>query len=261
MKDLLCIACNAPIKARLGEITSCTACAAPFVCVEAYCHKESNCECYQFFSYSQYREKTSLLSSQEFPAQVKGAQTCWGCGFSWGVSTFAIEKPADDGRRPFDGFLIVPLERFDELTVYHGTTRGAVGGFIREGFRVPRHIGEKSHGFSSEESLRYTGRDIQPAKNHTPDETIIEFLYTGFIAVTALTCVGADLNSLMKRLPLEIGGIQYQEDGRSIAFRPEASLNLISGSVEKFSLEAPSEGLFSGIKQSLKKWLAKIGVR
>ncbi len=170
-----------------------------------------------------------LLSPQnDFPAYLKAhkALNCNECGHSWGLQHAVIYQKGEGVPRPFEGHLVVPLEELSCLNVFHGTKPDRLESIRANGLRPPASPKDKSHGFNTEGDLRYTGRDLAPAQNHSANNCIVELSYSGLIALTSLTCVGEELNLLLGNLPKSVGGVQYHEDGFSIAFRPEAELRI-----------------------------------
>ena len=231
MVTTACPHCDTSANTAIAQITYCSACSKPFVCIDVYCASKyrSSCKCWNYISDTSYLGSEMLLSPQnDFPAYLKAhkALNCNECGHSWGLQHAVIYQKGEGVPRPFEGHLVVPLEELSCLNVFHGTKPDRLESIRANGLRPPASPKDKSHGFNTEGDLRYTGRDLAPAQNHSANNCIVELSYSGLIALTSLTCVGEELNLLLGNLPKSVGGVQYHEDGFSIAFRPEAELRI-----------------------------------
>jgi len=226
-----CPHCDTSANTAIAQITYCNACRKPFVCIDVYCASKyrSSCKCWNYISDTFYLGSEMPLSPPNvMPTYLKAhkALNCSQCGHSWGLKQAVIYQKGERVPRPFEGHFIVPLEKHSCLNVFHGTKPNLLESICVNGLRPPASPRDKNHGFNTEGSLRYTGRDLAPAQNHSTDNCIVELSYSGLIAITSLTCVGEELNLLLGHLPTIVGGVQYHEDGLSIAFRPEAELRI-----------------------------------
>lgn len=229
--DTVCPHCGAVTPAVLAKISYCVTCQKPLVCIKPYCasRTRSECRCYEFLGqhYCLVDEKP-LSPLKPLPTHLNASKPlrCSACDYGWGLQNIVIEQKGVDIPRPFSGHFIVPLEHHLSLTLYHGTRISRLESIQKKGLQPPRSQKDKSHGFPTEERLRYTGRDLEAAQSHAIDDCILDLSYSGFIAITAFTARGASLNQMIDHLPHEVGGIQYHESGKSIAFRPEAELTI-----------------------------------
>jgi len=233
MKLTLCPHCKTPGNIFLGKVVECSSCNKPFICINAYCASANYdpCRCCNFLErISHAGSQTKLLPTNSSPIYLKADTpiNCFQCGLSWGIRDAVINMRDNLSHRPFEGFFVVPLEKCNDLMVYHGTSFSRLESIIEDGLLPPNGLSQKQHGFANELLLRYVGRDIAPAESHAEDNCIIEMTYSGLIAITELPCFGEALNNLINQLPIEVGGIQYFEDGKSIAFRPQANLKIIN---------------------------------
>lgn len=226
-----CPHCDTPVDTEIAQITHCHACSKPFICIDVYCASKyhSRCKCWNYIGETSYLGSEIQLSPPNaLPTYLKthNGLNCSECGLSWGLRQAVISQKGERVPRPFEGHLIVPLEEHLLLNLFHGTKPDYLESIGENGLRPPASAIDKSHGFATEGSLRYTGRDLAPAVNHSDSNCIVELSYSGLIAITSLTCVGEQLNLLLDKLPKNVGGVQYHEDGLSIAFRPEAELHI-----------------------------------
>lgn len=231
MIHTLCPHCEISTNAEPAEVTYCQSCTKPFICINAYCASRTyqQCRCWNFIDNFAYLGKLQpILAAAPLPAYLIANKplSCNECGHSWGQSVAVFNKFGEQASRPFDGHFAVKLEAHNLLQLYHGTSPDRLDSICANGLRPPGSPNEKRKGFNNEGKLRYTGRDRTPAENHSESNCIIELSYSGLTAITKLTCVGDELNLLFENMPSSIGGIEYIEDGRSIAFRPEAVLDI-----------------------------------
>lgn len=166
----------------------------------------------------------------------------------------ASQGPAS--RRPFDGVFVLPLEVCSDLHLFHGTAPNRLPEIRANGLRPPADVEDKLHGFYMlEGKLRYVGRDLEAAEAHAREGTIVELTYTGLIALTDLHIDARQVQHLLAQLPAAVGGIQYVENGRSIAFRPEASLQIL----RRPAAEAPANRpRLSAVSRWLRGHLARV---
>ena len=263
MEKLFCPHCNVLQVANLETVTYCKSCTKPYVCVSAYCASigRASCRCYQYALIHPFTIGTekSVNTDSIYPCQfiAEKPQLCIECGYSWGLGNFVLKNIGEETPRPFDGFFIVPLESCLELVVFHGTHPSNVHSIKQNGLRPPRNSLEKRHGFPTEGKLRYVGRDIEPAKNHADDACVLEMSYSGLIAITNLTCVGEELNLILKKLPASVEGVQFNEHGRSIAFRPEAEIAYIDN--KNNAKWIVKDNVFIRIKKTISEKLYLLG--
>lgn len=229
----VCPHCGGRNQAVVGQVTHCSACALPFLCIDACCASvdRSECRCWDYLgSVGCLGTEQRLSVDDQFPICVRLRKEieCHECGHGNGLTNLVIQKRGDGAPRPFAGHFIVPLERCDCMQLFHGTSWNLMPSIAKLGLMPPRTESDKRHGFPSEKSLRYAGRDIEAAKSHTKDGCIIQLSYSGLIAITSLRPHGMEINLLFSKMPVEVGGIQFCEDGRSVAFRPEASVVVTS---------------------------------
>lgn len=158
-----------------------------------------------------YLDKNNMFTSK------KGFY-CQTCESNWGIDQAVWTDISKDNKRPFEGHFIIPLELHENLTVHHGTDPCNKESIRKKGLLPPRFQDDKTNGLLSEKDLVYTGRTKEPAKIHAIDDCILDFTYSGYLAITKLPC-GSGLNTLFKQLPKIIRGVQYKEAGESIAFK------------------------------------------
>lgn len=227
-----CPHCGNKENFNIDQIQYCTHCAEPFICIQVYCASKyhNECGCWNYLDTTSYLGKEeSLQPACEMPVHLNANKPlkCDHCGYGWGLKQVVIDDKGEDVPLPFKGHFVVPLEEHTNLKVYHGTSPGRLESIYKHGLRPPESAREKSNGFhATEDKLRYTGRDLEPAQNHSKENCIIELTFEGYLAITSLMCVGEEINLLIDNLPIDISGVQYIEDGDSIAFRPQAQLTV-----------------------------------
>lgn len=252
----ICPHCETSVNTAIGQVSHCPTCGKPFICIDVYCASKSHstCRCWNYIGRTSYLGNERQLSPPNalpIYLNANNGLNCNECGLNWGLKQAIIYQKGEHAPRPFAGHFIVPLEEHSPLNIYHGTKPHYLKSIRANGLTPPASIRDKSHGFATEGSLRYTGRDLAPALNHSDDKCIVELSYSGLIAITSLTCVAEQLNLLLDKLPKNIDGVQYHEDGRSIVFRPEAELK-----ITKMPPGAKREvGWFSKIKEIVLRFL------
>lgn len=159
-----------------------------------------------------------------FKAVNGGAGICSNCDrYGWGVDNYIL-LGGQKGTVPFDGYLIVPVENYRGSVLFHGTKHCFVESILCDGLRVPENINEKVNGLPCEGTNRYAAHDYETAKSH--GNVILQFEFSGYVAITTLECVSSSFDSMFERLPEDVCAIQYVEGGRSVVFNNKAKLHI-----------------------------------
>jgi hypothetical protein len=253
-----CPHCRNTNNCTTGVVTNCVGCAEPFICLESYCLRKqsSKCDCHTFHDTNFHvGVVTTLIPNKPTPhtlvsAKSEGFACLGGCGFAWGLDHAVIDRSGAGAKPPFEGVFVVALEHLNNQTIYHGTRWNLLDSIRKHGLQPPTRTGIKSHGFHSEGSLIYTGRDRFPAENHCDPGCVLEIDFTGYIAIAKMFPSSQSINRLFENLPETICGIQFAEDGRSIAMRSGTSLT-----VKGYPVPPAKEIGFFG---RIAKWLGAI---
>lgn len=240
----VCYACRSPIQATVSQVVEC-ACSAAFVVIPGFAPLSTLNSCYRLkdallvLSFgpnlpSDIRQILEdrgiiLLDPQAlYPMFVdlsdsdsEKIRLCrWDC--SWGSNYFHLVATPTPTNLP--GYLIFPLEKLSTAIFYHGTSEGGAVSIFSSNALLPPHVtGNKTHGFSSEEDLRYAGIDKSSAEAHDKG-ALIELEFSGWIAKTHLGLPPKALLHLLDAMPQEVRALEFWEDGRSVAFRRDAQI-------------------------------------
>ena len=257
---ILCPHCQTKQHGFPNSISGCNSCEKQFVVIKAFCtYGSSSCpklaENLKFDATTNVQDERAVLL-----ARSGKTFKCFDCNLSLGVMSVRIEAVGSP-IRPVDGYYAVRIETHINCVVYHGTTSGRAAKIAKEGLLPQPHSSQKSNGFASEGLLRYVGLDRRPAENHaTKDgDKVLEFAFTGVVAIADIEFEGKMLNRFLNNLPAEIDGIEFREFGRCLALKPQAKLVLKT--LPEVVEREHKTGRFSDVKQcvgaTLRKWLQK----